>query len=809
MRYEFRLAVRSLWNTPQYFIPAVLSLGFGVGLCTAMFSIVNTYLLRPLPVDRGEDLVVLAAQRPGRNSLTNQSYPNFRDIRDRTREISGLVGYVPVTASLRRGNDAEQIWGQIVTGDYFQFLGIQPFAGRLLTTADDIPTANPAAVISHNLWTTRFNSDPAVVGRPLVLNGSPFTIVGIGPKGFRGTDAVLSAKFWAPVAVGQPAGGPDPENRRGNLFRALGRLRPGGSLEQAQAELDVIAAALRDEYPEENRDVRVVAIRETNARPDVGSGGYTAIVSMFLMGFAGLFLVICFANVTSLSLARAAMRRKQAAIELALGSSGFRLFRRFAAESVLLSLSGGLLGLVVVTWAAAWLSQATVSGGSPYYVDLQTDLRVFAFALLLSTVIGIMIAAIVSPTALRGSLSQSLASRDSSPGRRRNRLQSIVVVAQFATLSLLLACGGMLMRSLIEVSRADLGFRSESIALFSLAPAENGYEESAARRLIEDLVVSASALPGVDAVSVADNVPFGPSSSSTEVGASDQAPDADTVVASFSVVGADYLETVRTPLIEGRAFSAADNGPAPKVVVINQALAGKLWPDRLALDQSMWIQLGDGLAETYQVIGVTGTGKYNSITEPTRTYMYLSYAQLSHRPMTLLVRTAGDPRAIIPAVRKRLEELDPNLPLFDVTTLSDRVAAAKGPMVLGAALGVVGGLLGTALAGLGMYALMSYIVALNARGFAIRVALGSTPALVIQQVVHRGLRLSGLGVAVGLCVAFGAARLIRGVLVGVTALDPVTVAAVLAVVAGSTTIACYVPARRMLANTPLSSLLKD
>lgn len=468
---DVQIALRSLRKSPQYFLPAVVTLGFGLGLCTAMFTIVNTYLLRPLPVDRGEDLVMLAAQRPGRNTLTNQSYPNFNDIQSRTRELSGLVSYVPVTANLRGATDSRQIWGQVVSGGYFPFLGIQPRTGRSLTPADDHPSANPVAVVSSKLWTNHFHSDPAVVGRVLLLNGSPFAIVGVMPDGFRGTDAALAAEFWIPLAVGQAAGGPSLDLRRGNLLRTLGRLRPGGSLAQAQAEMDVIAAALRKDHPDENREVRIIVKRERNARPDVGSGGYVAPASMFLMGFAGLFLVICCANVTSLSLARATMRRKTAAIQLAMGSSRFRILRQFAVEGILISLSGGLLALFVVTWITDWLSQATMADQSVYFVDLQPDMRVFAFTLLLSSGIGIALAAIAAPSALRGSLSRSLASRDSSLGRGRTRLQSFIVVSQFAVLSLLLVCGGMLVQGLVEASRLDLGFRGEPQPERARAPA--------------------------------------------------------------------------------------------------------------------------------------------------------------------------------------------------------------------------------------------------------------------------------------------------------------------------------------------------
>ena len=809
IRHELRLARCRLVRSPYYCAAAVACLALGVGLCTTLFAIINAYLLRPLPFEGGDRMAVVAAQRPGRRSLTNMSYPNFADVRQRNRVFDGLVGYAPIHLSLTANNSSDRIWGQAVSGDYFQFLGVQPLVGRTLSPRDDDPSQPPVVVISHGLWRRRFGDDSTIVGKTVRLNDTTFHVIGVMREGFRGTDSMLYADLWVPFAIGEAAGGPPLRLREGNSVRVLGRLKSGVTIAQARSDAETLARMLQEEAAVENRGLGLRVLRERDARPEVSASGQFAPVALLLMSVAVTILGICCANVISLTLARATARQNETSIQLALGATRWGILRQYVFETVMISIAGGVVALAIAGWITAWLSSRQIPGDRPLYLDFRPDARVWGFCLLLSVVAGVAIGSVVSLRTSRAELSTALNEGRFSYGRRRTRLQSSIVVGQFAMLSLLLVICGLLVQSVIHAGRIDLGFRSDGALLLTVDPSERGYDDARGRRLFEELLERLRRVPGVRAVSAAENVPFGPSSSSMPIVADDRIAEGTPVSASYSVVTRDYFSVAGVPITRGRAFDDRDTASTTRVAVINERLAETLWPGREPLMRRFAVVRGNQATEWYQVVGVTKTGKYALLNEPPRDYFYLPYVQVYRSRMTVLLQTDLSPSAILPGLREQLTALDSALAFFDVMTLEERVRSARDSITVGAMLAGGFGMLGALLAGLGLYGLMSYVVMLRARELAIRIGLGANPGAVAMLCVRRGLRLALLGAAGGLLMALAVVPPLRSVLVGVDMLDSATTVAVVGVVLAIAGIASYVPIHRLLATLPVRALLHE
>ena len=804
---ETRHAVRRLRRSPGFTLGAILSLGLGLGLTALMLSVASAYRWRPLPLPDARNLVVLAAERPDRTAPTNLSLPNYRDIAERSRAFSGLAAYAPVAAGLRVGPSAERTWGQGVSANYFDVLGIRPVRGRFFTAADMPSSFGDAIVIGHRLWTERLGADPDVVGRVLRLNGSPVVVTAVAPVGFRGTHAYLRAEFWAPFETAEGAGLIRLADRRGNGFRTLGRLAPGVTHAQARADVDAITAALREEHPVENRDLRTLVVPEREARPEVDAAGFVPLIAFLLVLVAGIVLAIAGANVTALLLARSTWRRREFAIRLALGSTRRRVAGQQLVECLLIACAAGVVGFLAADLGATVLSRLEPPSELPAFVDVRPDWTVLFLGLLVAVATGVAIGLAPALTALRTGMSGVLKPTAGSGPLAGARMRTAIVSGQIALLTVLLVATGLFVRSAAEAREVSLGFDPANVLLLTIDPMDQRYDAQRGRQLLARLLQTVRSLPGVQSASSAAHVPFGPSSDSYELLPAGRAALEAPARVSYNVVGHDYFATMRIPLLRGRPFDDRDGPRSPPVAVVNETLAQRLWPGEDAVGMRLTLPAGDGAPRTVAVVGVVGSARYASLREAPRGYLYLPAAQHHRAGVTLHVRADRAPAALATPIRAALRDIDPDVAPFDVTTLDAAVAgavmtAAGGGAVITGGFGVVG----LVLAVLGLYGLMSYVAALRRHEVGVRIALGATRADVVSLFLWHGLKLTGVGLAFGLAVSVLLGRVIGGLLTGVGPLDPVVLASSVTAIVLVAAAACYLPSRRLLAANPLAAL---
>jgi predicted permease len=804
---DLRYALRSLTMSPQFTVPAVLGLAVGLSIATLMFSAVNAFLFRPLPVRGGGNLVALAAQKPTSGGIRNLSYLNLVDIRDDLRSLDGVIAYSPINPSFRAGDFSDRLFGQVVTGNYFESLGIGAASGRTLRSADDTAAAPPAIVISHALWINRFQSNPAAVGSAIFLNGTAFDVVGVAREGFHGIDSLLRADFWVAAAHAERAGGTT-GTRDTNMFRIRASVRPGTTVAQAQAELDVLSTRLQERYPVENAGLRISLVPETRTRPTIDMRDRMPVVGALLMGLALMVLLNTCANVTGLTLARSVGGQRDVSLRLALGASTRRVVSQVVLENVLIALAAGVAGFVVVRWGAAVLS-ATVALNPPYHIDIEPNLLVFAFTLALAALAGVAVALAPALSAVRTDLRAMLHyGQGATEDRRRTRARGRAVMTQFALVTVLLTTAILFTRSASNAKTADLGFATDNRLLFTLAPGDNGYDAERGRRIIEDLLTQVRGIPGIRAASIVHDVPLGPSSSSIEVRPADQST-ADAARTSYTIVDADYFAVTAIPLLAGRSFDERDSAAAPRVAVVNELLARRFWPGENAVGKQLRLAR-DADDTRFEIVGVVRNATYNSLFETPRGYIYLPYSQNYRSEMTFVLHSQSDPTSLVRPVEQRLQEIDRSMALYAITTFDAAVDTnGLGTTRVGAGLLLTFGGLGGLMAVLGMYGLLSYLTQLQRREIGIRMAVGATAAMVIAFLMRRGMRLALPGIAVGFVLAAGVAILIRSFMFGVGSIDFLTSAIVPAVLAAVALLAGYLPARRIVATNPIAALGRE
>ena len=804
---ETRHAVRVLRQSPGFTLGAVLSLGLGLGLTALMLSVANAYLWRPLPVPDARDLVVLAAQRPDRQAATNLSFFNYRDIAERNAALSGMAAYAPVAAGLRAAGAAERTWGQGVSANYFDVLGIQPARGVFFSAEAPAASRADAIVVSHRLWIDRLGADPGVVGSALHLNGSPVVVAGVAPPGFRGTHAFLRAEFWVPLETAERAGLVRLADRSGNTFRTLGRLAPGVTLAQAQADVDAITASLRDEHPAENRGLRTLVVPETDARPEVDAASLAPFIASLLALLAGIVLAIAGANVTSLFLARATQRRREFAVRLALGSTRGQLVGHQLVECLFVACAAGVVGFLAADLGATALARVEPPSDLPAFVDVRPDWRVLFVGLLVATVAGLGIGSVPALVALRTNMSGSLKPTAGTGAAAGTCLRSVAVSGQIALLTVLLVATGLFVRSAAAARDASLGFHPANVLLLTIDPLDGRYDPQRGGQLVTDLVERVRTLPGVRSASFAAHVPFGPSNDLYEVLPADWSVTDEPLRVSYNVVGRDYFTAMHIPVLSGRAFDDRDRPQSPPVALVNETLARRLWPDEEAVGRRLTIPATGGADRAVEVIGVMADARYASLRDAPRGYLYLPGAQHHRLPVTLHIRTEQSPAALAAPVRNVVRDIDRDLAVFDVTTLDDAVAgavmvAAGGGAVLAGAFGLVG----FALAVLGLYGLMSYVAALRRHEVGVRLALGATRSDVVSLFMRHGLTLTIAGLATGLTLSAVLGRSVGSLLIGIAPADPLVLVSVTASVLVVTATACYLPGRRLLWGNPLAAL---
>jgi predicted permease len=804
VRYGFRMMLKSRGLT----IVAVMSLALGIGANTAIFTFVDKLLLRTLPVEQPEQLVTIASFG-GKN--TSFSYPLYKDFRDRNEVFSGLLAYSSAPFSLSEGGQTERITGALVSGNYFDVLGVKAALGRaFLPDEDAAPSTHPVAVLSYGLWQRRFNSDPAIIDKTISLNGVMFTVVGVAPAEFTGVVRGSSPEIYAPMMMqseAMPSWSNALTSRNMSWLEMMGRLKPGISREQGQASLAVTAEQIAQAGEEKNINGEMV-VGDGSKGQDYRVREVSKPLIM-LMGFVALVLLIACANVANLLIARAGARRKEIAIRLAVGAGRGRLVRQLLTESVMLSVAGGVAGLVI----ARWLTNLLLAFQPPNSISLDDglDLRVLGFSLLLSLLTGIVFGLAPALQTSRPDLVSAL--KDETPGVVRGAgrfsLRSLLVVAQVALSLMVLIGAGLCVRSLQKLIAIDAGFDPAKVMVMSLDLALNGYKEAQGQQFYSDAVERIAALPGVEAVSLAAVVPLGGSSMrrSVQIEGYASQPGEPPLNFDMNIIGLNYFQTMGMPLVQGRDFNAQDREGAPKVVIINETVARRFWPDQNAVGKQIdFAGIAGRPNQFIEIVGVVKDSKYRSLIESPTSTMFLPLAQNYRVNMALHVRAANEPKGMIAAVRREVQMMDANLPVYNIKTLAEQKSSSLYTSRMVATLLTFFGLLALLLAAVGIYGVMAYSVNRRTREIGIRMALGAQRTDVLRLVLGEGLILVAAGLAVGLGVTFFATRIMASLLYGVSATDTATFVIISLILAGVALGACFVPARRATKVDPMVAL---
>lgn len=808
---DFRYGLRMLARSPIFTIVAVSTLTLGIGANTAIFTLINAILLRPLPVADPARLVSISLEKEQGAGLSLFSYANYKDFCDRNEVLAGLVAHRFAPMNLSRGSSNERVWGYLVSGNYFDVLGVKAALGRTFSPEEDrAPGAHPVAVLSHGCWQQRFGADPGIVSQTIILNGSPFTVIGIAPEGFSGTERLFTAEIWVPSMmqswIDPGSGGLEP--RESAQWFTAGRLKPGVNIAQAQAALNALAADLGREYPQTNEGMIVRLTPPGLVLPSARTA---------VLGFAGLLMVtvvlvllIACANLAGLLLARAIERRKEIAIRLALGASRWRLVRQLLTESLLLAVMGGGLGLLFAFWIVDLVMAFIPPLEFAITIDWKMDWRVLIFTLLLTLVTGALFGLIPALQATKTDLVSALKDEASMTGSRRLRLRGGLIVAQVALSFVLLIAAGLMVRSLQRVEMLGPGFETKHLVVMSVNLSLQGYDEARGQEFYRKLVERAESMPGVQSASITSLLPLSLHYLGVDIYVEGQAParGGNIPEAMQSSVGLNYLTTLGIPIIAGRDFTAQDNKDSPPVAIISETFARRFWPNQSAVGKRFRTRGVEGAL--IEVIGVAKDSKYFSLSEEPRPFVYRpllqSYVGGSNNDGTLIVRALTDPGIIIAAVRREVQQMDASLPVFGAKTLTEHMRLALFPLRVGAAGVGSFGLLALVLAAVGIYGVIAYAVSQRTREIAIRMAVGATVRDVLKLILSQGLKMIALGIIFGLAGALALSRLIARLLFSVSATDPLTFALVALLLTGVALLACYIPARKATKVDPMVAL---
>jgi len=805
---DVRVAARSLARAPGFVAVVTLTLALGIGLNTAVYSIVDAYLFRPLPVPYGKELVVLAQSDAALAAPHEMSYPNYLDFRRDTTVFGDLAAFALDQVNVSGGHGAQRVMVQEVTANFFGTLGLRPSLGRLIQPGDDDgELAHPYIVLSHAFWQSHFGGDRSAIGDTIRLNNHPVTIIGVTPAGFEGTDGLLAIDAFIPINQTWPSFGAKLRDRGGSGFDVIGRLRPGLSLAAARSAVAAKTATLEREYPATNRDITMHLVPETRARPNIAISANVPIIAAAFMSLVLLVLIVASANVASLLLARATARLREQAIRSALGASRWRLARHAMIECLLLAVAGGAGALVLANVAVRALSRVQLAADVPIRWRIAVDQRVIAFTL--AIVAGTALLASIAPLLAmrRTNLTDTLKAGGRGASGGHQRLRGALVVSQLAVCVTIVVCAALFARSAANASRIDPGFRTDHILLASAQLGIQGYDSTRGAQFEREVERRVAVLPGVRSVSLARHTPFGYNNDIDYV--LPEAPAASVpengIGAFNTIVTPSYFETMRIPIVAGRGFDERDNPTAPRVAVVTRAMAKRIWPGQSAVGKRFRLSK-DG--PPIEIIGVTGDIQYFSLGETPKPFLFRPYSQWYSSSFTLMIHTSVDPTSIAGAVRSTVASLDPTLPLFDVRSFDEHIHSGRAMLGtrLRAALSAIFGALALLLAAVGLYGLLSYVVAQRTREIGIRVALGAQTGSVLQLVVRQGLMMSALGAAMGLAITMVVTRLLSALLFGVAPRDPVILGGVVAILLAVGVVASMVPALRATRVDPLAAL---
>lgn len=805
---DLRLALRRLRQNPGFSIVAILTLALGIGANTAIFSIINAVLIRPLPVENASELVAVN-ETLGGDTFPTLSFPNYLDVRDRNNVLSGLAAYRILPASLGLPGSSQRLWAYLVTGNYFDMLGIKPVRGRLLQPEDDrVPGGHPVAVISYNCWQKRFGGDSSVIGRKVKFNSMDFTVLGVTPQGFFGTELFYTPEVFFPTMMQKELEGGSGYLKRRDVSNTfiVGRRKPGVSTLQAQAGLNSVARKLAEEYPKEDGGMKILLT------PPGLAGNY---IRGAVIGFAGalfgvscLVLLVACTNLASMLLARASDRRKETAIRLAIGADRPRLIRQLLTENLVAALAGGVGGAMLVLWITDAMTHWTPAMEIALFANFSPDLRVFGFALLISVATTLLFGLLPAMQSTKTDLVPALKNEAASERSRRWHVRDYVVASQVGLSVLLLVCSVLVVRSLQRALHAPIGYNPEGAVTVSFDLNTQGYNDARARAFQRQLVEKVRAIPGIQSAALADALPLSLNSSSNSIFIEGQPqPKAAEAPNSFYyTVTPDYFRTLETKILKGREFDASDKEDSKRVAVVNQAFVQKLLHGAEPIGRRFTIT-PDG--KPIEIVGVAEDGKYISLTENHSPAYWVPIEMWHSANASVIARTPLNGAQAVQLLRDAVRELDPTVALYSTGTMTQQLDIPLFPARMAAsALGAFG-VLALILAATGIYGVMAYAVSRRTREIGIRMAIGASQAQVLGLIGRRALFLIGAGTLLGLGLALVVARLLGQILYGVEPTDPVTYATVFGMILAITVVACGVPAMRAIRINPVTALRQE
>lgn len=795
---DLRYGARMLMKSPGFTAVAIITLALGIGANTTLFSVVNAVLLRPLPYEGSEQLVRLWQTTAGFSDRTRASALNFSDWREQSQSFEAMAAYNDNTAyNLSGAGEPERVAGAPVSASLFSILRVRPVIGREFLAEEDQPGGNKVVILSHGFWQQHFGGESAVLGKTILLNGAPRTIVGVMPRGF-GFPKPETA-LWVPAAMDSKDMG------RGNYFlNVIARLKPGVTSAQAQADLDKIAARLEKLYPVTNTDSRVILVPEHEEVT-----GKIRPMLLVLLGAVGFVLMIACANVANLLLARAAARQKEIAIRAALGASRFRIVRQLLIESLLLSTFGGALGLLAATFGLKALIAASPAD-LPRIAEISLDNHVLVFTIVVSMLTGILFGLAPALQVSKPNLNETLkeSGRHSTTGT--GLLRSGFVVVQVALSLILLIGAGLIIRSFWRLLGTSPGFTHEKVLTAKLSlPFAKYPQPSQSANFFQQVIQRVETLPGVQSVGATSALPLSGMNNSRYfyINGRPHAGARDYTLAAYRVVSKGYFRTMGIPLLKGRDLSERDAGETEPVVIINEALARRFFPDEDPLGKQMKMGEGPDSPNPWMtIVGVIGDVKHRAMDEEARPELYRPFIQTPEWEMAVTIRTAQKSESLIAAIRREVMAIDSDQPLANVSTMEQLMDKSVARRRFNMSLLAMFGTLAMLLAAIGLYGVMSYTVAQNTREIGIRMALGAQSTDVLRLIVGQGMALTLIGVAIGIAGAFGLTRLMKNLLYDVTATDPMTFAAVSTLLTIIALFACWLPARKATKTDPIVAL---
>ena len=805
---DIRFSLRMISKAPGYAAIVILTLALGIGANSTIFSWINSALLNPIPgLTKPSEVVSLTVGNPG-NSPLGFTYPDFASIRDGQQSFSGMTACWFAPMSLTGKGKPERVWGMVASANYFDVLGVRPFLGRgFLPVEDQKPGGAPVAVISYRLWQTHFAANPNIVGQAIEINQHSYTIVGVTPAVFQGSQTGVRTEIWVPVMMeAQLVPGSDLLHDHGNFtFFVFGRLNPGVTLAHAQEEMTLRLQREARNYPEEHQGKDSVMVYPLWRNPFSFNYFFSLLLPM-LMAIAGVVLLLACANVANLMLVRAVGRRREIAIRMSLGASRWRLVRQLLVESLMLALAGGAVAMLITLWTAGTLMKFLPPMDFPFGMVVRADRTVLLATVVISLLTGVIFGIL---PALRASSEAPVAVLKEDTGTasgslRKARLTSVLVVAQVSLSLLLLVCAGLFIRSILRAQQINPGFNSHNITIASYDLFSAGYSTEKGPEFDRQLVVKLEALPGVQSVALSSRVPLGLIPDSTSVKPEGYVPQPKELMETpDAIVTPNFFHTLQIPLVEGRDFTLEDTKTSQRAVIVNEAFANRYWPQQEALGKRL---SSDTTHEWFTVVGVAHDTKTGTLTEKPTPFVYLPLYQVYSPAMIIHARVAGDPVAFGKTVEHAIHQLNPDLVVYDVNSLDLNEQINTFPQHIAGTFVGAFGLLALVLAAVGIYGVTAYTTRQRTHEIGIRMALGAGKEDILRLVLGRGLRLTFIGLALGLAASFALTRYLSSLLLGITSTDALTFSSVALLLCAVSLVACFLPARRAMRLDPMSAL---